>query len=76
MKLPYIKRHFSHSNREEKQKIHNQEDYKASLEMENIGSKLIGFHAQQEASEKILLSKPEYFHYSEQGRNKNSHPES
>lgn len=44
--------------------------------MENIGSKLIGFQAQQEASEKILLSKPEYFNYSEQGRNKNSHPES
>lgn len=44
--------------------------------MENIGSKLIGFQPQQEASEKILISKLEYFNYSEQGRNKNSHPES
>lgn len=29
--------------------------------MENTGSKLIGFQLQQEASENILISKPEYF---------------
>lgn len=32
---------FSPQQRKEKQKIHNQEDYRGSLEMENIGSKLI-----------------------------------
>lgn len=44
--------------------------------MENIESKLIGFQLRQEASENTLTSKPEYFNYSEQGRNKNSHAES
>lgn len=44
--------------------------------MENTGSKLIVFQFQQAASENIFISKPEYFNYSEQGRNKKSHPES
>lgn len=69
-------RAFFSQQRKDKLKIHNQEDYKRWLDMENTGSKLIGFQLQQAASENIFISKPEYFNYWEQGRNKNSHLES